>query len=88
MFKCEFCKKQIKSNCKKVVTEKRMHQHPYRPRVQKRWGFDKAGRPKLEWVDDKGGRGFQIVHEVQACVACATRWEKEHQEQSTLRTIE
>ena len=81
MFKCEFCRKQVPSGggCKKVVTAKRMHLHPYRPRVQKRWGFDKSGRPKLEWIDDKGGKGYQIVKEAQACADCAARWEKEHQ---------
>lgn len=84
MFKCEFCKKLVPARgpCNKVVTKKIMHQHAYRPRVQKRWGFDKAGRPKLAWVDDKGGRGYQVVHEAQACMECAVRWEKEHQEQS------
>jgi hypothetical protein len=80
MFKCELCKKQVaaKSPCKKVVIIKRMFQHPYRPKVQKHWGVDKNGRPKLEWADDKGGRGEQIVREVFACTECAAKWENEH----------
>lgn len=77
MFVCNFCRKPVKPRtaCKKVVTEYRMFNHPHRSRVQKRWGYDKQGKKKLEWVDDKGGVGPQIVIEVNACGECALQHE-------------
>lgn len=79
MFICNFCKKPVKPNtaCKKVVTQFRMYNHPHRSRVQKRWGFDKQGKKKLEWIDDKGNPGLQIVTEVNSCLECAVQHEKQ-----------
>lgn len=74
MFRCDFCNKTAtaKTSCKKL-TVTRMYQHPFRPRVQKRWGVDKSGKKKLEWRDDPGGMGSQIVAEYAACPDCALK---------------
>jgi len=78
MFICTFCKKSVppRTGCKKVITKTVMFQHPHRPRVHKRWGVDKQGKPRIEWIDDKGGIGPQIVHEVPACPECSAEQEK------------
>jgi hypothetical protein len=72
MFKCSFCGKTASKGtpCKKVTKTVIFH-HPFRSKVQRRWGFDKSGRPKLEWIDDKGGVGPQIVSEHPICPDCA-----------------
>jgi len=72
MFRCSVCKKTVppRTPCKRFVTT-RMHHHPFRGRVQKRWGVDKNGRKKLEWRDDIGGIGSQIVEEYPVCPGCA-----------------
>lgn len=73
MYKCHFCKKSVppRTPCSKVVTRVKMFNHPFRPRVQKRWTVDKSGRNKIEWRDDQGGTGVQIVQEVESCPDCA-----------------
>ena len=73
MYRCEFCGKNSKPNasCHKVVEATRMHRHPFRAKVQQRWVLDKNNRYKLEWTDDPGGLGPQIVREIDACVDCA-----------------
>ena len=72
MYKCTFCKKTVAAGtpCKKVV-ETVMFRHPFRSKVQRRWTVDKSGRPKQEWIDDKGGMGTQIVAEYPICPTCA-----------------
>ncbi len=74
MYKCTFCKKTVapRTPCKKVVHSKIFH-HPYRPKVQRRWVYDKSGRLKQEWVDDKGGVGPQITGEQPICPECAVK---------------
>jgi hypothetical protein len=72
MYKCSFCRKTVPPHtpCKKVVKTV-MYHHPFRPKVQKRWTYDKVGRLKQEWIDDKGGVGPQIVSEHPICPECA-----------------
>lgn len=72
MYKCSFCRKTVaaRTPCKKVIKTVMFH-HPFRPKVQRRWGYDKQGRPKQEWIDDKGGVGPQIVSEHPICPDCA-----------------
>ncbi len=48
-----------------------MHHHPFRAKVQKRWTLDKNGKKKLEWADDPGGVGPQIVIEHPVCPECS-----------------
>lgn len=73
MFICHFCRKSVapRTPCNKVITKTIMFQHPHRPKVHRRWGIDKQGKPKIEWIDDKGGLGPQIAVEVQSCPECA-----------------
>jgi len=90
MFICTFCRKSVPAgtHCKKVVTKTVMFQHPHRPRVHKRWGVDKQGKPRIEWIDDKGGVGPQIVQEVAACPECGAEQErKKAAAQQNLRLI-
>ena len=77
MYRCGFCGKvsKARASCHKIITQTRMHHHPFRPRVQQRWVLDKNGRRKLEWIDDPGGIGPQIVSEVNACEGCAKKKE-------------
>jgi hypothetical protein len=72
MYKCSFCKKVVppRTSCKKVINS-RVYHHPFRPKVQRRWGYDKMGRLRWEWVDDKGGIGPQIISECPICADCA-----------------
>lgn len=76
MFNCDFCRKTVepKTPCLKIITAKRMHNHPFRPKVQKKWVLDKTGKIKEEWADDRGGVGPQIVHEAKACTECHKKY--------------
>lgn len=80
MFKCGFCKKSSRPRvpCAKIITLTQIWRHPFRPKVQKRWRPDKTGTLRIEWADDPGGVGPQIVKEVKSCPECAAKWEKEH----------
>lgn len=72
MYKCTYCKKTVppRTPCKRVVKTKIFH-HPFRPKIMRRWVYDKTGKLKQEWVDDKGGVGPQIVAEFPICPDCA-----------------
>lgn len=72
MYNCYLCGKIVppRTPCHKL-TKTRIFHHPYRARVQKRWVFDKNGKWKMEWRDDKGGVGTQIVSEKTICPECA-----------------
>lgn len=71
-FRCSVCKKSVppRTGCKRIVRT-RIHHHPYRSKVQRKWGYDKTGKLKLEWTDDRGGTGTQIVSEHPVCPECA-----------------
>lgn len=75
--------------CKKVVVQTVMFHHSHRPKVHRRWGIDKQGKPKIEWIDDKGGIGPQIAREVAACPDCSLRHEqnKEKMQKEQLRLV-
>ncbi len=72
MYNCSLCGKTAspRTPCYKLIKTRTFH-HPYRPKVQKRWVFDKNGKWKMEWRDDKGGVGTQIVSEKPICPECA-----------------
>lgn len=72
MFKCSFCNKSVppRTPCKKVFRT-HVYNHPFRPKVQRRWTYDKSGKLKQEWRDDKGGIGIQIISEHPICPECA-----------------
>lgn len=78
MYRCELCQKVVKPKtpCHHVTLEKRMFDHPYRPKVNKVY-FIEEGKRKKEWMDDPGGRGYQITREVKACPECAVKKAKE-----------
>ena len=59
-FRCERCNtiSQRGQKAHRVVTERRDHQYPFRP---------KANR---DGADDPGGKGTQIVSERTVCAAC------------------
>ena len=69
MYRCEICKRVVKANtpCEKVVTEKRMFNHPSRPGAFKQWDEEKERWFK---IPDPGGVGTQIVKEINACPDC------------------
>lgn len=78
MFVCNFCRQVTKPRvkCNKIVFKSVMFNHPHRARVLKRWGVDKQGKKKLEWVDDRGGVGPQVEKEINACPDCAEQYFK------------
>lgn len=80
MFRCDACGKSTPPNtpCKKIVTRKKRHLHPERPRAQKGTAILKNGKKKMVWVPDFGGWGEQIVSEAKMCLGCAAAWEREH----------
>lgn len=85
MFKCEFCGRATgpRVPCAKIVTATQYWRHPFRSRIQKKWGFDKSGKLRMEWVDDPGGYGPQILKERKACPNCAAKWERQKECQSS-----
>lgn len=91
MFICNFCKKSVpcRTPCKKVVIQTVMYHHPHRPKVHRKWILDKQGKPRLDWLDDKGGIGPQIAVEVPACPTCGLEQElkREKRETEQLRLI-
>ena len=81
MYRCEVCRKVVAAgiSCSKIVKHMPW-QHPYRCKVQRKWGFDKNGRKKLEWVDDIGNaNSLQIAREISACEACAKKYDKDRE---------
>lgn len=75
MYICAFCKKPSspRMSCHKIVTATKTIHHPVRNKVNKKLVIDKSGRNKIEWQDDPGGVGLQIVREVNACAECARK---------------
>ena len=75
MYKCEFCGQSVRPGtpCKMVVVERRMHDHPFRSKVHKLYRIIEGHRKKV-FVDDPGGRGYQIVREAKACAYCANKY--------------
>lgn len=72
MYQCTFCRKSVgpKVPCKKHIVT-RLHHHPVRTKAQKKWVKDKmTNRMKVEWSDDVGGVGSQIVAEYPICEQC------------------
>jgi hypothetical protein len=71
MYRCSICTKVVppKTPCQRIIS-KRVHRHPFRPKAQSRWGIDKNGKRKEEWIDDPGGVGTQIVQEYPVCPDC------------------
>jgi hypothetical protein len=74
MFRCSFCNKSVppRTPCKKSLVTK-LHQHLFRSKVQKQWTIDKNGKKKLDWKDDPGGTGTQIVAEYSVCPECSEK---------------
>jgi hypothetical protein len=72
MFRCELCRfvVPVSTPCNRIVVETRRVDYPSRPRAHFAPGSE-GGKGK--WIDDPGGRGTEIVREVNACAACASR---------------
>jgi len=77
MYNCDFCGRTAQKGnaCIRIITGTRTHRHPYRKGVQKKWVIDKTGKRKIDFVDDPGGIGPQIVSEKKACISCSRKWE-------------
>jgi hypothetical protein len=70
MYICQICKTCVpaKTPATRVTVATRYRHYPQRPKAHpvKRKG-------KIELVDDPGGEGYEIAHEVLACPTCAAR---------------
>ncbi len=68
MFQCHFCGETVPPGTKSrnVVVGKREKIYPSRNNVNR-----VPGRRRKNSRDDPGGKGFEIVKEVQACPSCA-----------------
>ena len=72
MFRCDLCSSVTGPGTpkNKIVVERRDREYPLRPKVHYVPGSD-GGKGK--WVDDPGGRGHEIVREIDACPGCAAK---------------
>src|ERR1043166_3112189 len=72
MFRCDVCGSVAppRTPCNRIVVETRPAEYAARPRAH--WQPPRAGG-KGKWVDDPGGRGTEIVHELRACDECAAK---------------
>ncbi len=70
MYRCEICQKVAPARTKaaRIVVETRPRSYPFRPRAN-RFVHER----KVEYRDDPGGSGYEIVREVTACPDCAAR---------------
>lgn len=70
MYICQDCGKnsQLGEKSYPVVVETREHKFPFRSKVHR---LVRDG--KVEWHDDPGGVGQQIVKEIRVCRDCKTR---------------
>lgn len=68
MYKCELCKQIVPAHtpAHHLVVATRPKTYPPRPEVNR----VKSGG-KVEWKDDPGGAGVEIVKEILVCPACA-----------------
>ena len=68
MFICSFCCKSssLQEKCTPIITKRRLHQHPFRPKINRKRGED----GKWMLTPDTGGRGWQIAEEKKACSQC------------------
>src|SRR5262249_42717236 len=76
MFRCQLCQCVVppRTPSQRLVLQRRSKKYPHRCRanvVVRQRADDK--KPKKEYVDDPGGAGQEIVHEVTVCPACAVR---------------
>ncbi len=80
-YTCEFCKKTPKPGtpAKKVVLTTRPKNYEYRREVNRFSYYDEDGQKQVEYRDDPGGQGYEIVREVTACPNC----EMKHNETSS-----
>ena len=69
MYRCHLCQVVVPARvaARRVVLQRRIRQYPVRPKA-----FRKIKHGKVEYVDDPGGIGWEIVREVLVCAACAS----------------
>lgn len=75
MYRCDLCQNLVPPGTPKeiVVTAVRPVRHPHRRKSQPT-GLRKHRFNRKRWRDDPGGKGRQIMHEAEACPACASAW--------------
>ncbi len=78
MFRCYFCNQITppKTTRHSVIVEIREKQYSVRRRAPQKRGF--RSRDREDPVQDRGGKGCEIIREVDACPACAAK-QKESQ---------
>ena len=80
-YKCQLCNNSIVAGvpCKKVVMAYCNYTHPVRYKVIGKI-VEKNGKKKMEYMNDPGGIGLQIVREANACPECAAEHERKEKE--------
>jgi len=78
MFKCNICSKVVPPRiaCLKRTAQTRAKHYPERAHCTREWREVK-GKWKKVWIPDAGGTGWEIVSEVNCCLDCATKIDKE-----------
>jgi hypothetical protein len=68
MYRCHFCGAIVppRTPALRIAVETRVRHYPTRPKAH-----PVRRQNKIEWVDDAGGEGVEIVREALACPACA-----------------
>lgn len=80
-YRCQLCNKSISAGIpsKKVVTAYCNYMHPMRFKAMSR-KVVKNGKKKIEYINDPGGPGLQIIREASACPDCAAEHERKERE--------
>jgi hypothetical protein len=78
VFYCQKCFGLVSKGVKAVrfVESTRVMRHPYRPKAHKVVYFNEQGNRKVKMLDDPGGLGTQIEHEICVCPQCALELRK------------
>lgn len=72
MFKCQNCQTIVPAHTKaaRIVVKTRFKAYPHRKKAF--WTYN-AQKGKREEIDDIGGHGWEIAHEIVVCPDCAAK---------------
>ncbi|MEX1231563.1 MAG: hypothetical protein WEB58_15045 [Planctomycetaceae bacterium] len=73
MYRCEKCGVLVppRTPANRLVIETREKHYPYRSKANRVAYIDEKGKHKIDYVDDPGGTGLEIVQELNVCPKCA-----------------
>ena len=84
MYKCQICNKSTPptTRCCRLVLKIREKIYPRRPKSNKGYSFKDGDSVKSnksrDKMDDYGGKGWEIVHEINCCPKCFEEYKEKH----------